>query len=98
MKNTPSISAFHWMALLREESLIALTRVLDYSVIFRKNCVTATSNKPLKQINDQAAILKPKNVQSTAAQSPVPLNIIAKASLSGKVWIINSKLGPQAGT
>ncbi len=41
-----------------------------------------------KQTNDQLAIEPPRNVQSTAEQSPLPLKIMGIARLSGKVSII----------
>ena len=61
-------------------------------------CNTLNAANIKKATKVQAGILKPRNVQSTLAQSPVPLNINLSVSNKGKFWNMYSSPGPHSGT
>ena len=53
-----------------------------------RSSTSSSSPKPAKAMNDQLAIDRPRKVQSTCEQSPLPRKIIGSARCSGKVSII----------
>ena len=62
--------------------------------LFRK--VNSVNRMMMKQAKAHSAIDNPANLHKTIEQSPVPLNIIGKASANGKVSTTKPRSAPQS--
>ena len=65
-------------------------------LVFLLICQTSIKSIVVKQTKAHSAIDNPANLHRTIEQSPVPLNIMGKASASGKVSTTNPRSAPQS--